>query len=85
MSDFRKIEDELERAFEAAGFEVLHASREAYLVSIPHRCKDPGRRDGCDARANSRGRIVCDRCDVNWGIGDVETISLSDLARRLAG
>lgn len=36
MIDFRIIEDELERAFEAAGFEVLHASGEAYLVSIPH-------------------------------------------------
>lgn len=84
MIDFRIIEDELERAFEAAGFEVLHASGEIYLASIPHRCLNPGRRVGCDARVNSLGRIICRRCKVNRGVGDVETISISDLARRLA-
>lgn len=84
MTDFRTIERELTEFLDAAGVDVIRDAGDAFVVvaAIPY-C---GRPRKCEAVRHRDGRIKCAVCDdEDVKSTDVQTLSLTKLAERLAG
>lgn len=81
MKDFRTIERELQHFFDIAGFDLSHLSGDVYLCAISISCSNPHIQ--CEARIDRDKQVDCQLCDINRSPVP-ETISLSNLARRLS-
>ena len=80
--DFRDIERELADVFDIAGLDVRWVGGNAFITvaSIP----ECSMRPDCHVAVGPYGKTECRACEAEFNInGRVETISITDIARRL--
>lgn len=84
MADWRKMEADLIRQFDAAGINVVYAAGNAFaVVSSLSEC---GRPHACEAVfSGRRGGIVCNACDTDDELsGGLTSLDITKLAKSLA-